>query len=382
MARRGAAGLLGPIVAVWLVVLAAPASAAAAWGVEQPAEGARLNVPDPVTVVAFVDPHPSERVEEVEARFVRDGTVVGRRRSLQFASSEETGPGQRRTRWTGELDPLASQWLAGEPMPNGHYELEARAHLSVQDVPQEPTPWEGHEVIIDVDPPATRAEARVLDDEAREVELRWEPVALPDLTRYLVERAAHGEEFTEIAEVAADAEPVVTETLPGDGVYHYRVRVLRSAADHGERRSEWSEHASVTIGGPEPEESEPSEEPGGEGEAEGGATGAPPLVEPERAPAPEQPTARGTPQTEGRYAPTLDYGELPSPEPVPEPETVPPPPAAEGAEPHPLAAAAPESRSTLHIERELVPERVLVPIAAGLVLTVGSCHLWRLRGAA
>lgn len=356
---RGALALA--LALAWLLLPHTPAEAAGPPGLESPSPGERITADGPYRVVAFVEATAGEEVRGMEARLLADGEQLGDVRALEFLESVDAGPGTRRTRWTTKLDPLAAWWNEGWALRNGPYRLEVRALLAIQGVPREPTEWRGNDFVVDVDPPTTTVTASVLEASERKVEVAWDAVPLPDFRRYLVQRKIGDGPWADYREVADVEKTRWADVLPEDGTYAYRVEVYRSGADGGERRSGWSEPASLTVRKPlPPPTAPPSPEP--DGEQAGAADNRPPAAR--QPPAPRRSVWTG-PDT---FEEVLDYG-------------VDPPPVATGPEPEEPQAEqpAPDDRDGVLVveggERDLA--QVLGPVAAGLLLTVSAWHVRR-----
>lgn len=366
--RRGFSALAVATL-VTLSCLSLPAAAAPfAFGVESPANGQRLNRPEPITVIVFVDTASTERVDKVEARLLRDGEVVAAERAMESLDAQEIRAGVTRTRWKISIHPYSSTWVGGA-LPNGPLTIQTRAFTSFGGMESRATDWQGHPVIVDIDPPDTLARATVLDAEAHSVQVDWERVDLPDFTRYVVQRA-EGEdgEWGNLGQVTSAERVSFVDEVPDYAVYRYRVRVFRAAASEGERGSQWSAPAVVNVAPPPPPaEAEPSEGGGtGTGEPEGGGAPAvaPPRVTVHRAPAPRAPKAPDV------YSDTLDYSGVAVPEFADEDGST------EPGGPEPQAAGRGSGMLELE-DREFLPQRVLVPVAAGLLFTLGAWHVRR-----
>jgi hypothetical protein len=372
-----------------LLLSAVPAGALGAWGIESPAPGTRLAGPQPVTVVAFVDHASAEEIQRVEVRFTWRGQPVGVVRRLDLLDAREVQPGLIRSRYSGQLDPMSASWFEFRAVPNGYYQLHARVQYAVQGVNQEASPWStGSELVFDVPPPATTADASLVDPAARSVAVSWKPVGtdMADFTRYIIERAGT-DGVWRVVEVTSDPSASrFTDTAPADGEYRYRVTVHRAGADD-ERASQPADTRAVHVrpdAEPEPEPdpdgagAEPpdgGEGPGGEPPAEGeGGEAAPPRssswrpwVFPTRPPrpGPRQPPAQpraAPPPADSTFEEYLDYGEQEW----------------EVTERQVVREAPPGGGSTLTVfNQELQPEQVLVPVAGGLVLIMLGAHVVR-----
>jgi hypothetical protein len=388
LTRGSRAGLAIALACGALLWNAAPAWSLAGWGIERPGAGARLASSEPVQVVAYVDHAPWEDVQRLEVRFVRGGEPAGVVRRLDPLDSREIAPGLQRSRFAAQLAPLSAAWFEFRPAPNGHYGLQARVQYAVQGAHQEPSPWsDGHGLVIDVPPPRPAATAAVTDPTARTVVVSWEAVGadMSDFLRYAVERAGADGAYQTVHESADGAAQRFTDNVPADGDYRYRVTAYRAGADGGERSSPSGETSVVSVhpgAEPAPDHgggSEPGDgAAGGSDDATGGDPGQAqagsgtswrPLQFPSRQPrpAPRAPQASGprTAPEDSTFSETLDYGEWPEEWEVSERQVV-------------REAGAPPEGGTLTVfSTELELERVLVPIAGGLVLVMFGAHLAR-----
>lgn len=352
----------------WLAVGARPAAAAVEWGVQSPGAGATVD--GAFTLNAYVDSFADEAAQTVRARFRRGDQPVGEVLSLsQQGGGEATRlPGVQRTTWRTVANPGG--------MLNGTYVLEVSVTNSRY---PEGSPWQGHEIVVDVAPTAKLETVRVANAAERHVEVRWQRSSAPDFRRYVLQRAAGGGSFQDVATVATSDTSTHVDTVPDYGEYRYRVKVVRSNASGGEHEAV-SEPRTVSVepdaserpetgnrppgertpvtatppeGGaaPPPRPSTPPPASGGQG---GGATARPPRS---RAAAPP-----GANQTFEEF---LDYGELPDfTQEQPQPQ---------------VAEGAGIEDGTLQVfgDGESDPDRALVPIAAGLVFTLGGLHILR-----
>jgi hypothetical protein len=367
----------------WVLAAALPGEAAVVrYGFESPSDGATIE--QSATVGVYVDHGPPGEADRVEVRFVRGGAVAGSAHALQRTDDGDTGGG-RRTRFAAAFDPLASAWHGGGVAPNGRYLLEMRVRERYTDEQERWTPWTaGPQVTVNAPAPATQASARLADPETRAIEVTWATVGtkLPDFTRYVVQRASGGGDFTEIYVGLDASEGSFTDLAPEDGSYRYRVTVHRLAGDGGERASAPADSAAVdTRGGSsagdtdDPATEEPEAGGGGDDRLRNRSSGS---ISPSSGPSGSlpssiRPRSTDTPQAAGPgpsnvFEGTLDYGEIPEGE-----RTV---------TERRLVAAGDDAYAggggMLNImERELAPEQILVPIAAGLVFTLAGLHIRR-----
>lgn len=377
-AVRAVYGLLALAVgAGWLVAAALPAQAALAWGVESP--GAGSVVEGSFTITAYVESFQDESVDAVRSRFRRGDQPVGDVRNMQRQgeSSDARRPGVRRSTWTTEAS-------VGS-MPNGRYVVEVSV---VNGVYPDGSPWQGHEVVIDSPPTAHLETVRVANADRREVEVRWVRSTAPDHVRYVLQRAAGGD-FADVRTFPTSDTTSYVDTVPDYGEYRYRVKAVRMAADGSEREAV-SDPRSVNVQPtsserPENEDGEPDGPLGNRGENPDPASPAP---SDSGASAPRLSTSSpgggggGGGNTSGRanspsvqppananntFEEYLDYG-------VPPPEWE----EAEDEDDSDVVAGA-EDPGTLTVfgDGGIDRERVLVPVAGGLVLTLFGLHIVR-----
>ena len=358
VARGTLALLLG---AVWLLAAALPAVAAGEPGLDRPSQGERITGANPYLVIAYIDAAAGEEVRGMDVRLVDDGRQVGTAHTLDFMEVIDAGPGMRRTRWNGSINLFT--WDEGEPLRNGSYRLEVRGQLAFQGVPREPTEWRGVEVVVDADAPSTTVSTKVLDAAQRRVEVAWEPVPLGDFKHYVVQRRLNGGGWLDYKVVPTMDRTRWADVAPTDGEYAYRVQTVRTGADgSSERKSAWSAPSSVQVrkpassSGPPPTASGPAAGPGTS------AGGGPPVVRVTRGAARRPPLFTG-PDT---YEPVLEYGAEP--------------PVASGPEAPDLSEIGDVPEGTLSVDgsdRSIDLRQVLVPVAAGLLLTLSAVHVRR-----
>jgi hypothetical protein len=363
---RGALALL--LGTAWLVAAALPAIAAGEPGLDRPTQGERIAGADPYRVIAYIDAAAGEEVRGMDVRLVSGGQQVGAAQSLDFMEVIEAGPGMRRTRWNGAINLFT--WDEGEPLRNGSYRLEVRAQLAFQGVPRDPTEWRGVEVVIDADPPVTTVSTKVLDAAQRRVEVAWDPVPLGDFRHYVVQRRLNGGGWLDYKVVPLMDKTRWADSVPTDGEYGYRVQTVRTGADgSSERKSAWSAPSSVPVRKPAAPSNPPPSAGGSNSGAGAGAGpgtsagGGPPVLRVTRGAARRPPLFTG-PDT---YEPVLEYGAEP--------------PVASGPELPDLGETGGEvPEGTLSVggsDRSIDLRQVLVPVAAGLLLTLSAVHVRR-----
>lgn len=361
----------------WLLAAALPVGAAQEWGVESP--GAGEVVADAIMVRAYVVTFQEQRIDAVRSRLRRGDQPVGEVRNLSPRGSSQDAvlPGQTRSTYEG-----ASNLRA---LPNGRYVIEVSV---VNAIYPEGSPWRGHEIVLDAPPIAKIETVRVADPAARTVEVRWVRSTAPDHVRYVVQRAGPGGDFADVHTATTSDAVTHVDTVPEHGEYRYRVRVVRMAADGSEREAV-SEPRSVSVepdasGRPETgEEPEGSEDPSPaptDGEATPGGSGpgtsAPRLTDspPSGGTNPsttsgrsQRPNVAPPPNPNTTFEERLDYGvELPEWE------------AEEGVETPEVADSSSEGGTlTVFGGEETSTDQAVVPVAAGLVLTLFGLHIVR-----
>jgi hypothetical protein len=393
-----------------LALAVQPAHAVNAHGIESPAAGEK--VAGPVTVTAFVEAHRFEEVESVQLRLMRGGSPVGAPRGMGHAGGERSGD---RSRWTTSLDPMASWATDGRPMPNGTYAFQVRV-TATNPAGEEVTRWDGHDVVLDVAPPATSAQARVIDPTTRSVEISWDPTTVPDFTRYTVQRRGDGEDWADIATMTTPSTTRFVDVVPQPGAWAYRVIVGRVGGAGGERTSTSNEHVTSVDGpaAPEPNQPLPGDPPpeggsapgqapgegegsgdgaGGDGVSEGEGTagdgtggsgrrfgqrpgmGTAPAIGSNTVPGIAAPSGQPPSTAPPQYGPGTDVFEGQLPYDVDFDEEV------EVTERRTIVEPGERIEGgTLAIhERELQLEQVLPPLAGGLLLFVVAGHVLRLR---
>jgi len=366
----------------WTVAAARPAAAVAALQIASPREGAVVTGPTALTVT--VDTDLVETAEAVDARLTRGGSQVGGVQPLRYAGGEVTGG---RSSWVSSIDPLASWAAGGNALPNGTYRLEVRARSDA-----ETTGWTGQPLVVDAAPPPTSA-AVALDGQA--VRITWQPVNVPDLLRYTVERGVGQDAFEPLTTLEGGGATAATDAQPPAGsTARYRIVAARAGAGGGERTSTSAPEAvdvPAAEPSPAPTPSAPATAPG-TGQADP-ATGEAAPQPPRRPP----PRRAPLPPTQAIVPPAAP----PTPEEALPPAALAPPdtfaeelpfadgqPVATGAEAGgELAFAAGDdtelgadgSGLEVIVERTLVPQRVLVPVAGGMILVLCAAHVWRFR---
>jgi hypothetical protein len=252
----GVRGSLALLLALAVVLLAGPpAHAVERVEVVSPSRGGAIT--GPTDIVVAVDANALQQVDLVQVRMSQAGLPGGTVRGLNQIGGERSG-GQ--SRWATQIDPLRSWAADGQAMANGVYALQAQVTWTGPGGQQQ-TGWSGHDVMVDAAPPATALQVRVIDAAARSVELTWDRIDLPDFRRYVVQRAAPGGSFGDIAVLATSSTTRFIDAVPEPGAYRYRVVVVRASATGGDRTSTSAERGVEVAPAGEPQP-DPSEEPG------------------------------------------------------------------------------------------------------------------------
>lgn len=238
-----------------LLAVGAPAHAVTRYEITAPTG----TVTGPTTITAEVDGEPYEHIDAVELRLLRGDEAYGPVRSLTHTGGTRD-PGDT-TIWETGLDPMRS-WAADDgPMHNGTYRFEIKVITSTP-LGQDETPWQGRDVVIDVYPPATAVAAKVLDHDARSIEVSWDASPVPDFRRYVVQRAGEAD-WTDVATLTKASATRHVDVAPKAGTYRYRVMVVRASGGGGDSPST-SKERSVTVEEPDPASGEPDPDDGAE----------------------------------------------------------------------------------------------------------------------
>ena len=279
-------------------------------------------------------------------------------------------PGDER-RFKGEIDPHRNAWFGGAVAPNGAYQLHYQWVEYTEDGPDEddrPDPvnsgnWQSHPFVLDAPPPPQGTPvARMTHARNREVTVAWPANPAPDLTSYQLERRATGGEWT-VAQ--PDIPPGQTQTfdrVPSKGDYRYRVVAARQAGkpDDPPRTTVSMPSTTVQVATLREKYGAPPESLGdnaqfedpviGSGQPSTGSTPGPQFAAPDDA--------------NQTYKGPLDYGVEPR----------------EVTERVPIDVAEGDSGgdSALEvIDNAIDQERVLPPLAGGLILIVSAAHVLR-----
>ena len=405
----------------WIVLAGLPAAAAVTRVyVNAPKPEAVLEKATVLEVLVDRTASPQEERVAIETRlFDTEGKPVSKKvlglvpDKKPLPPREDQPPSSDRLRFTGLIDPYNLAWLPrGGIAPNGKYQVQYREIVTYGDTTREGD-WKAYDFWLNAPPPLQGAPAaQVSDPAAKQITVAWQANAAPDLASYTIERKIAGGEW-KVAR--ADIKPdktLVSDTVAKFGTYRYRVVAVRPA---GEPPKEEEQPPPV-------EGEEPTEEPK-EGE-EGGEKKDPPkfvaTVSEPSAPvvlgAPSSPAPRGTnsdPGTggtddggagtggSGGSVPQVPSGSSaassgqPSSQPFnPQTPSVSAPEGFEdtykgpldyGVEPNSVTERVPveiakggTGDDTLTVlNRSIDQQRVLPPVAGGLILVVSAAHVLR-----
>ena len=242
----------------WLALAGTPATAAVTRVyVNSPKADAVLAKPALLEVLVDRTASPEEERVEIHTRlFDAKGKAVSKKvlalipDKKPLKPREDQPPGSDRLRFTGTIDPYNLAWLPkGGVAPNAQYQLQYREIVRFGDAVREGD-WKTYSFWLNAVPPEPLPPAaQVVDAAAKRLVIAWGQNPAPDLVGYTLERSRDGGKW-QVAQ--ADIAPDVTtvkDTVDKYGSYRYRVVASRPAARP-----------------PEPEEENPSEPPVEEGE--------------------------------------------------------------------------------------------------------------------
>ena len=298
------------------------------------------------------------------------------------------------------IDPHNLAWAGGAAAPNGQYVLRYETVSKVEGMEgsQERT-WPDFEFRLDAPPASQDAPAvSTLDTTSKDMTVAWAHNRSPDVTSYTVERKLGDGEWrvarTGVKPSAKDFNSI-TETVPRYGTYRYRVTAFRPAGDgSGEARATTSPASEGLTLGPQAQEPPPDPDDDGDssgdgdgdgtggdgtsGDGDGDGDGSNPSFPsfPSNTDSGSNVPGFGTdtqPFTPGVAPPAdfddtfrgpLDFGV--------EPRSV------TERVPVDIAQGGAGSDSTLQVlDRAIDQQRVLPPVAGGLILVVSAAHVLR-----
>ena len=313
---------------------------------------------------------------------------------LPFIDRKPTDLGDR-LRFGGLIEPHNFAWLPNKTTTgtarNGQYTVEYRA---VTSKPSD-EPWKRFEFRLDAPPPPQGAPGvGVADPAAKRMAVAWHPNAAPDLTGYRIERRLGSGPWRLAKDKIKPGTTQITDTVGAYGSYQYRVTAIRPAGDGSkELRTTTSppsrrynlQPASQPV---RPQTADPGDDgsdaaagdgstgddgsdPGSSGDSDGGLpslSGSPSTTDgfsTQTDETGEEPGVAPPPGFEDTYKGPLDYN-------VQQDEVT---------ERVPVDIAQPEgpkeSGTLTVLNRAIDQQRVLPPLAGGLILVVSAAHVLR-----
>ena len=261
----------------WMALAGAPAAAAVTRVyVNSPKADAVLAKPALLEVLVDRTASPEEETVEIHTRlFDAKGKAVSKKTlslipdKKPLKPRDDQPPGSDRLRFTGAIDPYNLAWLPkGGVAPNAQYQLQYREIVRFGDAVREGD-WKTYSFWLNAVPPEPLPpSAQVVDAAAKRMQVAWGPNPAPDLVGYTLERSHDGGEWEVAqAEIAPDVTSV-KDTVARYGSYRYRVVASRPAARPPEPEEENPSEAPVDEGEPgtaaeaseAPEEEEEEEE--------------------------------------------------------------------------------------------------------------------------
>ena len=371
----------------WLLVAGTPAAAAVTGiRVETPKQDAVITqAVSLVVAVQWTAAPPNEHVA-VRTRLIdRDGELVGPGEEgtvLYLAQRDDnsTEAPSGELEFEGTIDPYDLAWIGGVVAFNGSYQLQYQWETTIDgpDENDEPDPesaqrgdWHSHRFTLDAAPPAQDPPvATVAKAGSHKVAVTWPANSAPDITSYTVERKPAGAEWKVVATDLAAGTIDITDTVKRYGAFRYRVTAAREAADPKAAPHTLASvpSAKLKVAALEPDEEDETED-------------REPLVDrdeladlPHLTPAPLAPSTSGSsvpgplsaapPGANLTYEGPLDYGV--------EPRTV------TERVPVDIAKGGAGGDDTLTVVDPFIDkERVLPPLAGGLILIVSAAHVLR-----
>lgn len=385
----------------WLALAGLPADAAVVdASVKSPKAGATLRVTKPLEVTVERSQPPQQEKVTVNTRMLYGATAPQPDPNATEAPDDEqtVGPqpiskkvlslkqqgkekpvGATGTRYQMlfaglDIDPYNLAWLPrGGVAPNGPYTLEYQA-VSDGPIRSAAEEWRRFQFTIDAPAPPQPAPGLYLADvEAKKFLISWQPNAAPDISRYVIDRRKDGGDWKTVKDQVPADKTQVIDKVPNYGTYQYRVTAVRPAGDgSGDPRTATSQPSRefALTETYEPGTQRPAPAPGSGGAPSGGSGSGTSL-------SPGGSVSGFGTQTEGpesgsgapdnfddTYRGPLDYGV--------EPKSV------TERVPVDMAESGTAEDSTLKVlTRSIDQERVLPPVAGGLILVVSAAHVMR-----
>ena len=230
----------------WLLMAGLPASAAVTRVyVDSPKPDAVLGKAGPTPLVVLVDrtASPQEERVAVETRLLNAKDkplhkgVLGLKPSKKpLPPRDDQPPSSDRLEFTGEINPYALAWLKGAIAPNAEYHLQYRAVVALgEDGNPTRGEWQTYRFWLNAPPPPMGPPAaEVADAAAKRLAVAWNVNAAPDVVSYTVERRRDGGTW-QVAQ--ADIKPAktttmqITDTVAKFGTYRYRVVAFRPVSE-------------------------------------------------------------------------------------------------------------------------------------------------------
>ena len=134
------------------------------------------------------------------------------------------------------IDPYSLPWAGGVVAPNGQYRLEHRTVSTVEGM-QEPQDRRGADFHFTLSAPPAPQEApltAVADAAKKQTRVAWRHNAAPDVTSYTIARQLGDGKWQVVKEgvkPSDDGANALTDTVPKYGTYRYQITAFRPAGD-------------------------------------------------------------------------------------------------------------------------------------------------------
>lgn len=419
----------------WLLLAGSPAGALVTDArVESPKAGAALKRAQPLIVAVDTAPPEEMRVftrlfyggtpgppepepsEEPSPESDGDGAQVQQENAEQENAQQEQQPGQlepvskkvlelkrlkkngpqpqvgQTHRFGGLIDPYALGWMpkgSNGVAPNGQYTLE---YLADSEDPTQSETWRRFEFRIDARPPQQGAPGvGTQDPAAKQMVVAWQPNFAPDITGYRVERRLGSGKWRVAQDKIKPKTSQITDRVNSYGTYRYRVTAIRPAGDGSDdvrtttsassapfvlQRASQVQPPDTTRGdgtdGTGDDTTNPAVPPVSSGDSSGGSSDAAPFTSPgssngfgTQTDDAQEPGVAPPPGFEDTFEGPLDYN-------VQQDEVT---------ERVPVEVAQPattQDGGTLEVlNRSIDEQRVLPPLAGGLILVLSAAHVLR-----
>ncbi len=238
----------------WLLLTGLPAGAAITGAsVLSPAAGAVLRAAHPVEVAVDTTPPEKKRgsvrtqlyygiVSAPEEQQYQGEPVSDKVVELQFIDRTPTESGER-LRFGHVIDPHNLAWLDGATGRNGRYTL---TYTAVGETNE----YQGAvEFRLDAPPPPQSAPTATVvgKPKAKRIDVAWSANAAPDLTGYTVERSRGDGAWRSVGDMVKPGTTQITDTVEKYGSYRYRVTAVRPAGDGSEELRVATSEASAPV---------------------------------------------------------------------------------------------------------------------------------------